>query len=79
MDPATYGANGAAVITKSDTANLPIAARQIWVGGVGDVKVDMINGDTVTFAAVPAGTLLPVQARKVYSTGTTATNLVAFY
>jgi hypothetical protein len=79
MDPATYGANGAAVITKSDTANLPIAARQVWVGGGGDVKVDTISGDTVTFVAIPAGTLLPVQTKKVYSTGTTATNLVALY
>jgi hypothetical protein len=79
MDPATYGANGAAVITKSDTANLPTGARQIWVGGAGDVKIDTISGDAVTFVAVPAGTLLPVQAKKVYSTGTTATNLVALY
>jgi len=79
MSPGDYGAINAAVITKSDTANLPASARRIWVGGLGDVKVDTIGGDTVTFTAVPAGTVLPVQVRKVYSTGTTATNMVALY
>jgi hypothetical protein len=30
----------------------------------------------VTFVAVQAGTILPVMARRVWSTGTTATNIV---
>jgi hypothetical protein len=80
MHPGMYGANNGAVITPSDTADLPTMCRNIWVGGAGNVRVNTIGGDiAVNFLAVPAGTLLPVQAKRVHATGTTATNLVALY
>lgn len=69
----------AAAITTSDSAALANSTRGIYVGGAGDVKVDLGGSGTVTFAGVPAGTILPVRASKVYATGTTATNLVALY
>jgi hypothetical protein len=50
----------------------------LYVGGTGDIKIDTPNGDTVTFSAVPVG-IFPVRANRVYSTGTTATNIVALY
>jgi hypothetical protein len=43
------------------------------------VKLTTINGDTVTFTALPVGTLLPIRAKLVFSTGTTATNLLGLY
>jgi len=49
------------------------------VGGAGNIKVDTLGGDTVTFTGVLAGSILPVRILKVYSTDTTATNIVAVY
>lgn len=74
-----YGLDHAAAVTPSDTVNLPRSCRMLWVGGAGNVKVDTVGGDTVTFSTVAAGTRLPIQAKKVYSTGTTATLMVALY
>ncbi len=34
------------------------------------LKVETIGGDEVTFKAVPAGSFLPVQVKKVFATGT---------
>lgn len=67
-------ASRAAAITKSDTGAHNFSA--VYVGGGGDVSVVTAGGDTVTFAGVQAGTILPVQISRVRSTGTTATNLV---
>lgn len=64
-------------ITKHDTNLLSATTRAIWVGGAGDVAV-LLEGDSspVTLVGVPAGTLLPIAATKVLSTGTTATSIV---
>jgi hypothetical protein len=70
----------AAAVTPADGTDLPNAAtRGLWVGGVGNVKVDMVGGGTVTLLAVPAGTWLRIAAKRVYSTGTTATSIIALY
>ncbi len=56
--------------------------RGVWVGGAGNVVVDMAEfGTNITFTGVPAGTLLPICVSKIYSTanGTTATSLTAIY
>lgn len=71
-------ANGAAVITPSNTTDLAVYARGIYFGVGGNITVDMTDsGTNITFLAVPQGTILPIQVKRVYSTGTTATNLVA--
>jgi nitrogen fixation protein len=72
-------ADGAAAITPHDTNLLTVTTRAVYVGGAGDLAVVMFNGDEVTFPAVPAGTVLPVRAKKVKATGTTATSLVGMY
>lgn len=52
----------------------------LWVGGSGNVTVLPFGASsTVTFTAVPAGTMLPVMVRRVNATGLTATNLVVIY
>jgi len=72
--------DGAAAITPHDSnASISGRPRGIYVGGAGAVKVDMEDGTTATFAAVPVGTFMPIKAVKVYATGTTATNLLALY
>ena len=74
MTPQNLAA-GAFAITPNDSADLAVPAYGIWVGVAGTVKVDLVNGDSgITFKA-PVG-LLPVIAKKVYATGTAATDLV---
>ena len=71
----------AASVTPSDSADLPNYSRMLYVGvgGTGkDVKVTTLNGDIVTFKNVPTGILM-VQAQKVWSTGTTATEILALW
>lgn len=63
-------------ITPSDSAGqLPAKAMRIYVGGAGNIKVDDLAGNAVTYAVV-AGALLPVLVTRVYLTGTTATGIV---
>ena len=65
----------AAAVAKSDSAAM--FARSLYIGGAGDVVVETRAGSVVTFAAVPAGTILPIRCVKVRA-ATTATNIVAF-
>ena len=49
----------------------------LYVGSSGDVKVDMVGAGTgIVFKNVPAGTTLECVVKKVYSSGTTASDLV---
>jgi hypothetical protein len=66
-------------ITKSDTVDFGFVVRGIYVGGAGDVVAVMEDNTRCTFVAVPAGVLLPILARRVHSTGTSATNMVGLY
>lgn len=64
-------------ITPSDTTDLPVGVRAVWVGGAGAISVILADdANPITLSAVPAGTLLPIMARRVRATGTTATLLV---
>ena len=55
----------------------------LYVGGTGTVKVTTLSGDSPTFTAVPAGTVLggsiPLKIKRVWSTGLTATNMVVMH
>ena len=72
-------AERAFAITGNDSTDLTIFPRAIYVGGAGNVKVITLGGDTVTFSGVLAGTVLPVRVKRVFSTDTTATNLIGIY
>jgi hypothetical protein len=73
-------ASNLAAIVPNDTTPLPWVTRFIYVGVTGDiVLVANGNGVTVTLKAVPAGAIIPVRAKLVKATGTTATNLVALW
>lgn len=69
---------GAFAITTDDNKNLQNVAV-VYVGVTGNVKVTTANGDIVTFTAVLAGTVIPVQVLRVWQNGTTATSLVGIY
>lgn len=51
----------------------------LFVGGAGNLSVTMADGNNVTFTGVLAGQLLPISVKRVRSTSTTATNIVALY
>lgn len=70
---------GAIEVSKSDTAELTTWSRAIYVGGTGDLKVTMADGSVVTFEDIPAGTILPIRVKIVWSNGTDATKIVAMY
>ena len=75
------GAYSLRAVTPSDTIDLPFGTcRALWVGGAGDVAL-IADRDSVavTIKAVDAGTILPVRTRRVMSTNTTATSIVALY
>ena len=63
-------------VTPSDTTDLPRLTDGLWVGTGGNLVAVMQNNTTLTFA-VPSGGWLPIAARRVNSTNTTATGIVA--
>lgn len=75
-------------ITKSDAVDFTAAGRgaaggsilcdAIYVGGAGVVVAVDESGSTCSFTCI-AGQILPIKARRVNSTTTTATLMVALY
>ena len=60
-------------------ADLSENARSLYVGGAGDLRITAIRDtdeEYTTFANVNAGSILPIQVKRVWSTGTTATNII---
>ena len=68
----------AAAVTPSDSADLA-QVSVIFVGVGGNVKVTTAQGTAVTFTGVNAGAVLPVQVRRVWATGTTASSMTAVF
>ncbi|NBX51210.1 hypothetical protein EBT25_15100 [bacterium] len=78
----------AAAVTPSNSTDIPSVSTQdgsgnngcvLYVGGAGNLKVTTAGGDEVTFTGVLAGSFIPVQVVKVWSTGTSATSIVALW
>lgn len=78
----TVSAHNAVAVTPSDSTILPIT-RALYVGTGGTLVVVMADADTtsttVTYTNVANGAILPIQVSKVYSTSTTASNILALY
>lgn len=68
-----------AAVTPSDSVNLTVDCRSVYIGGDGDISLVGTDGVAVTFVGVVAGQILPCGARRINVTGTTATNIVALY
>ncbi len=63
-------------VVPDDAKPLPCATRAIYVGNGGHLCLTVLSGATVTFQNLPAGSLLPVRATRIFSTRTTATGIV---
>lgn len=69
----------AAAVTPSNTTNLPVSAKAIMVGANGTLKVDLTGVGTGVTIQVIAGYLYPINVKRVYATGTSATGIIALY
>ena len=71
-----------AAVTASDTADISLidgrTCRALRIGGAGNVVVVDQGGTAVTYTCV-AGEVLLIEARRVNSTNTTATGIVAWF
>jgi hypothetical protein len=75
---ATVAAHGAVAVTPSDATIIPVT-RALYIGTGGNLVVRMAGTQAdVTFANVAQG-IFPIQVDMVYSTSTTASNIVALY
>ena len=72
-----------APVTPSESATLTQRIghfpRALRVGTGGDIVIEGADGTTATFKNVSDGETLPVWAKRVLSTGTTAADIVALY
>ena len=73
------------LITPSDTAIIdfsgtPKATRGISIGVTGTLRVETVKGDDVTIpdGALVIGVIHAIAVRRVYATGTTATEIVGY-
>jgi len=75
----TSPASGYAAITPSDGTELTYVTRAIYVGGAGNIVAVDEAGNAVTFTGATAGSIIPIRCKRVNSTNTTATGLVALW
>lgn len=68
----------AQTITPSDSAFIA-PTKGIMIGATGTLAITTAKGTTLTITGLAVGTIHPISAIKVLSTGTTATNIVSFY
>lgn len=64
-------------VTLSDSEDLTYPCRGFRVGTGGNVKVTKIDGTTVTISGMLAGEYFPGWVTRIWSTGTTASNITA--
>lgn len=72
-------ASSYSAVTPSDSVNFSEPCRALYIGGAGAVVAVDTSGTAITFNGALAGTVLPIQAIRVNSTNTTATNIVALF
>ena len=75
----TKASNAVTITPDNDIILATIPTAGIYLGGVGDIKVDMHGGSTTTLVGLKAGVVYPFKITKIYATDTTATDIVAVY
>lgn len=71
-------------VTPSDSVDLPLgpdggSCRGLYIGGAGNVNVNLLNGGTAVLTALGAGQYMVVGVTRVLATSTTATLIQALY
>ncbi|WP_108258444.1 spike base protein, RCAP_Rcc01079 family [Mangrovicoccus ximenensis] len=73
--PATSGQS----VTPNDSTDLQTHSRALFIGSGGSLAVDLVDsaeGDTLILQNVQAGMIYPLRARRVRSSGTTASGII---
>ena len=65
-------------VVPSDTSGLGFTASALGIAVGGTITVDTAGGSTNVQLTLPAG-VTPIRVTKVYSTGTAATGIVAYW
>jgi len=65
-------------VTPSDTVDLPNIADALYAGSNGVIRAVSQDGTVVAFHCV-TGTIIPIKAKRVNNTSTSAMNIVALY
>ena len=70
-------------VVAHDSTNFTYLARAVYVGVGGDISVEMLGADgnplSLVYKNVPSGSYLLGRIRRVNSTGTNATNMIAVW
>lgn len=69
----------AIAVTPDNSTEFNDVCRALYIGVGGDAVILLADGSAQTFKNLQSGQVLPVQARRVNSTNTTATNILALY
>jgi len=74
------GAYDYVAVTPNDSTNLKSITRALYVGADGNIVVECpATGENVIFAGMAGGSIYPIETKKVLSTGTSATDIVAIF
>lgn len=65
----------AAVVTPSDSDDLPRVTRALYIGTAGNARVTLASGTVANFAGLAVG-WHPVRVSRIHATGTTAANII---
>lgn len=67
---------GAYAVTPDDSNDLTEVTLSLYIGTAGTLKVTMMDGSVVSYAAIAAGRH-PLRVKRVWATGTSAAGIVA--
>lgn len=73
----SFPAEHAEAVTPSDSTDLVVVSRALYIGSGGNIAVVMASGAAVTFAGLVTGSILPVRVSRVKSTATTASSIIS--
>lgn len=71
----------AALVTPNDDTDLTTTTRAVAISGAGALKVTMLGGESVVIpsGSLAVGVLHPLMVTRIWSTGTGATGIVAYW
>ncbi|MEE4187007.1 MAG: hypothetical protein V2I76_00985 [Roseobacter sp.] len=75
QSPATRGY----AVTPDDNADIVFFSRALNVSTSGTVRLTPMDDDTPVTVFIGAGMTFPIRARRIWATGTTATDIVVLY
>ncbi len=74
-----YPSNNFENITPNDSTDLLQPTRGILLGAAGAIAIHNEAGTSITIANLAIGVIHPITTKRILSTGTIASGIVAFY